>query len=141
VSFLSLTWEEGVFALRLDFSLFRRKPRASPPRTSSKSKKRIGAKPLPPPFPLPPLKGDNLFDAPALAAPEPEARTAPLPLASHPPGPTPSVIVDASLTFSPDATLLMDDDDMTAVSPLESKKTDLVEQRREVRKALRGTAR
>jgi len=131
VSFLSCTFNDGVFALKLDFSFWRPKakvlPKPSP--SKAKAKKKLGAKPLPPPFPLPPVVKDDLLAAPALA--------------DAPPPPTPSVIVDDSaLHDSPAATLLMDADDdpygVTQQSPLESKKTDLMQQRRDVRKALRG---
>ncbi|MBL8957260.1 MAG: hypothetical protein JNK82_41185 [Myxococcaceae bacterium] len=129
MSFVSCTFNDGVFALKLDFSFGRRKavppPKASKP---AKPKKKLGARPLPPPFPLPPVNRQNdLLDAPLLA--------------DAPPPPTPSVIVDEKgLEPRPDQTLLMDDENDTRVadSPLESPKTDLMQQRRDVRRALRS---
>jgi hypothetical protein len=125
VGFLSLTWNEGVFALRLDFSFLRRKAVPRP----AKAKKKVGPRPLPPPFALPPLRtlDHDLLDAPAL---EPA-----------PSRPTPSVIVDASLQEEPAATVLMDEAEMTLTSPLRSRDTDVHEQRFEVRRALRGVSR
>jgi hypothetical protein len=123
---MSWTFTDGIFALKLDFSRFRHK-RVAPP-AAKKKKKALGARPLPPPFPLPPVEKVDLLAAPALA--------------DAPPLPTPSVIVDdEALASSPAATLLMDEVDSDAVtrtSPLESEKTDLMQLRRDVRKALRS---
>ncbi len=131
MSFVSCTFVDGVFALKLDFSFMRKKARPSPPKPRSpkpKPAKHLGARPLPPPFPLPPVRrADDLLDAPALAV--------------HPPMPTPSVIVDDAVLSAAPAETLMDDDDpelTRTTSPLEAPKTDLMQQRRDVRKALRN---
>jgi hypothetical protein len=113
VSFISWSWDSGVFVLRLDLS---RWVKATP----KKKAKLKGAKPLPPPFVLPPLKAateEELADAPALREP-------------------PNVIVDSDLAAPPEPTVLMvTDDDLTQAPP------DTRVQRIEVRRALAATRR
>lgn len=150
MSFLSCTFDDGVFALKLDFSFGRRKaarpkpsaPRVSAPRPSPSGKKK-GAKPLPPPFALPPVRRSSTPVPDLLAAlpppPVPDFHLNEPPLVPGGPNdPTyPSVIVDNSFARGPGATMLMDEDD----SPLEGDKTDVMQQRRDVRKALRSSGR
>lgn len=127
MGFLSFTFDDGVFVLKLDFSYWR------PARTPLKRKPPLlrpalvkGPPPLPPPFALPPVRVAEPFpllvDAPALRSDNIPRRYS-------------SVEVERS-----DATLL--DDELTyAPPPLPPArdKTNYAQQRRDVRRALRET--
>ena len=130
MGFLSFTFDDGVFQLRLDFSYWR------PERRPLKKKKHPqiplrpalvkGPPPLPPPFALPPMRVATPFallvNAPALKSDDVMRRYS-------------SVEVERS-----DATLL--DEDLTVGPPPPPPvrdRTNYVQQRRDVRKALRET--
>lgn len=179
---MSLTWTEGVFALRLDFGCLRRRDEdedddqrryQAAPRPAAVKKKLVAAKtakgprPLPPPFPLPPVKRDERTEEELLdALPPPPVPSPPRSTSS------PSVIVDSSigdeapltqlemraspprglvrsppLTAVPRPPARSSTSNMRSRSPEETMDedadppTDLRAQRRNVRKALRGTAR
>jgi hypothetical protein len=94
VAFLSYQWRDGVFTLRLELK---------------KAKRRLGARPRPPPFPLPP----------------------------YPPVPTSWLEVEptAPMPKAPEPTVIVSDPGATLDGPLDD---DPIIQRRQARKALRG---
>ena len=123
MGFLSLTYDDGVFSLKLDFLFFRpRKKKAVAPVK--------GPRPLPPPFPLPPLHVppppvELLIDAPALRS------------ASVVRGYTQveAPVCEPTRASPPSSAATLIDDDEVAVRTPE--KTNYARQRRDVRNALR----
>lgn len=130
MGFLSFTFDDGVFQLRLDFSRWRpagRRPlKKKQPQVPPKPALVKGPPPLPPPFELPPMRVATPFallvNAPALKSEDVLRRYS-------------SVEVERS-----DATLL--DEELTYAPPPRPparEKTNYAQQRRDVRRALRET--
>jgi hypothetical protein len=134
MAFISWSLSDGVLALRVDFSLL-----LSVFRGSRRVKKK-GVRPLPPPFPLPPVNGApaELLDTPALDSRVSNVivdKTIGEP-AAHSPAPQQRLPPYLELHSPPEATMVMDIADITR--PLDPKpQADSREERREVRRGLR----